>query len=79
MLGTVLEDRYRIDAPIELTQVSQAAHRQAMRVPLTGFEQSLDVGADLPARLLAGRSRAVRQQVISVHDAIDGGFHIIPS
>src|SRR5258708_38463028 len=46
-----------------------------MRIRLAGFDQGGDILRHLGARLGAGSGCTIQQQIIGLHDAVDGGFH----
>src|ERR1700704_3607866 len=66
---------YGIMLAVELAQISQPAHRQPVHVLFAGLKQRIQIVRDLGARLGAGRGGTVHQEVIGLHDAIDGGLH----
>src|SRR4051812_30748806 len=64
-----------IDAAVELPQIGQAANGQPMGVLLAGFHQGVEVVRHLFPRLRARRRRAVGEQIVGMHDPVDGSFH----
>src|SRR5271169_5795418 len=65
----------RIVAAVELTQIGQPAHREAMGILFAGLEQRGDIFGHLGARFTARGGGAVGEQIIGLHNAVDGGLH----
>src|SRR5215471_15101821 len=66
-----------IGAAVELAQIGKSAHGEPVRIAFAGLEQCLDVLRHLGARLSTGFRRAIHQQVVSLHDAVDCGLHCV--
>src|SRR5260221_6021256 len=66
---------YRVVGAVEFAQIGQPAHRQAVHVLFTGLEQRGDILRHLGAGLAIGGGTAVHQEIIGLHDAVDGSFH----
>ena len=69
----------RIARAIELAQIGEPAHREAVGILLAGFEQFRDVLGHLGACIRAGGGGTVEQEIVSHHDAVDGGFQFFLS
>ena len=70
---------HRIIAAIELAQIGEPTHRQAVRILLAGLDHRVELDRHLGTRLVARRLAAIQQQVIDLHDPVDRGFHGILS
>src|SRR5258706_15631221 len=66
---------HRIVGAVEFAQIGQPAYRQAVHVLFTGLEQRGDILRHLGAGLGGGGGTAVSQQIVGLHDAVDGSFH----
>src|SRR5215471_10938676 len=66
-----------IGAAVELAQIGKSAHGEPVRIAFAGLEQCLDVLRHLGARLSTRFGRAIHQQVVSLHDAVDCGLHCV--
>src|SRR3954463_3582617 len=64
-----------IHAAVELPQIGEAANRQPVGVFLAGFHQRIEIVGDLFPRLRARRRRAVGEQIVGMHDPVNGSFH----
>src|SRR5262245_265886 len=64
-----------ITGAVEFAQIGETANREPMSITLACFEQRVDVLRHLDARFFACRGGAVLQEIISQHDAVDGGLH----
>src|SRR5262249_13169888 len=64
-----------ITGAVEFAQIGETANRQPMSVAFACFEQRVDILRHLGTRFFACRGGAVLQEIISQHDAIDGGLH----
>src|SRR5215470_9924029 len=64
-----------ITGAVEFAQIGKTANREPMSVAFACFEQRVDILRHLGARFFACRGGAVLQEVISQHDAVDGGLH----
>src|SRR5882724_7485729 len=70
---------HRIARTVEFAQISEAAHRETLRVFFAGGKECGDVARHFDARLFACRGAAVREETVGHHDAVDDTFHEILS
>src|SRR5882724_3939008 len=70
---------HRIARTVEFAQISEAAHRETLRVFLAGRKECGDVGRHFGARLCTRGGAAIHQEIVGQHDTVDDTFHEILS